>query len=658
MNVKNIIVIIVIVLIVLCSCVTIIGLGVGGFLFYKTQRETKTPFPNDSTFPNLIEPVSEEALLTLQTLEEKIVPNSDLRDLAYRLEGKENIPETVAGPLSPSQIGDKQMFWANNLDTNENFQVATTLRYITPHLYFWIEDDVNYDDNDLKELAETFENEIYPTNRQFFGSEWSPGVDNDLHLYVVFAGGLGYSIAGYFSSVDSVNPLAYEYSNAHETFMMNADTVRLDELFTYGVLAHEFQHMIHWYRDRNEDLWLNEGFSELAAFLNGYYESGFDSVFLSDPDLQLNDWPNDPNATTPHYGAGFLFVEYFLERFGDEATQALVAASDNGMDSVDLVLSQLGFKDTNTGESINAEDLFGDWAVTNYLDDDRVEDGRYVYERYTDFRPVDASETFDTCPIENQIREVSQYATDYIKFNCQGEYTLDFQGLTEVKVLPINANSGNYAFWSNKGDESDMTLTQDFDFSKENGPLTFEFSTWYDIEKDYDYVYLEVSTDGTHWEILTTPSGTAEDPSGNSYGWGFTGETIEWIQETVDISQFAGKKVSLRFEYVTDAAVNGEGILLDDISIPEIGYSTDFEDDDGGWKAAGFVRIPNRLPQTYILSLIRKGQETTVEHLDLDAMQHISIPLSMDGDTKEIILVVSGSTRFTRQPAAYRYSLK
>ena len=123
----------------------------------------------------------------------------------------------------------------------------------------------------------------------------------------------------------------------------------------------------------------------------------------------------------------------------------------------------------------------------------------------------------------------------------------------------------------------------------------------------------------------------------------------------MDISQYAGKKVLLRFEYITDAAVNGEGFLLDDVAIPAIGYSTDFEKDTGGWKADGFVRIENRLPQTYIVSLIKLGDKTTVEPVQLD--EYNTFNLAIDEDT-EVVLVVSGSTRFTRQPAAYRFKLE
>ena len=205
-----------------------------------------------------------------------------------------------------------------------------------------------------------------------------------------------------------------------------------------------------------------------------------------------------------------------------------------------------------------------------------------------------------------------------------------------------------------------MTLTRNFDFSEHSGPLTLSFWTWYDLEEDYDYLYLEASVDGEHWQILTTPSGTPEDPSGNSFGWGYNGLSGGdglWIEETVDLSQFSGQEVQLRFEYVTDAAVNGEGLLLDDISIPEVDYFTDFEEDSGGWQAAGFARIRNTLPQKYRLALIRKGDTTTVEYISVGADNLVEIPLDISGDVDEVILVVTGTTRYTRQKAAYRFEI-
>jgi immune inhibitor A len=599
---------------------------------------------------------------TLQTLEQAVVPVNDLLDLARRFKGLSDIPVTVSPPTSEYTVGNQQEFWASNVDTNENFRVKATLQYVTDHVYFWIEDGVSFDRGDLKDLVETFENDIYPTDREFFGSEWTPGVDGDIHLYILYAQGLGYNLAGYFSSADEFHPDAHKYSNAHEMFLLNADNIGLSENFTYGVLAHEFQHMIHWYRDRNESSWLNEGFSEVAALLNGYYGSGFDYLYAQDPDLQLNDWPNDPNQTIPHYGASFLYLTYFLDRFGEDATKALVADPANGMSSVDDVLEAVGARDPLTGKTVTADDVFSDWAVTMYLQDSSIPDGRYTYTSYDSVPSVSDTEVVRTCPTGIESRDVHQYGVDYINFTCRGDYVLHFTANTQVGLLPESAYSGEYAFWSNKSDESDMILTQQFDFSAHSGPLTLKYWTWYDLEEDFDYLYLTASVDGSQWEILTTPSGTDIDPSGNSYGWGYNafsggGNSARWIQESVDLSRFAGQKVYLRFEYVTDEAVNGEGFLLDDVEIPEIGYFTDFESNDGGWDSEGWVRIRNELPQIFSLSLITQGKSTIVTPVTLGPANTVDIPFSIQGDIRHVVLVVSGTTRFTRQLAEYQFEV-
>ena len=598
---------------------------------------------------------------TLKTLENAIVPINDLLDLAERLGGVPDIPETLPPPEHFYEVGDRQDFWVTNVDTNENAQIEAVLSYVTDHAYFWVEDGVSYDADELQALAETFENHIYPTDREFFGSEWTPGVDGDPHLYIILASDLGYSLAGYFSSADEYHPLAHEYSNAHETFMLNADNIDLGDEFTYGVLAHEFQHMIHWNQDRNESSWLNEGFSELAAFLNGYDVGGFDYSYAIDPDLQLNDWPNDSNATGPHYGASFLFVTYFLDRFGERATQAVVADQANGMISVDQVLADLNISDPLTGAPITADDVFIDWVVANYLLDGSVADGRFTYHNNPNAPQADEAKTLFECGPGMRTSDVRQYGVDYYRITCAGDTTIHFEGSIQTGVLPQDPYSGGYAFWSNKGDESDMTLTRYFDFREAGAPLTFSFWTWYDLEEDYDYLYLEASTDGETWEILQTPSGTAEDPSGNSYGWaynGLSGEDGHWINEQIDLSRFAGQEVWLRFEYVTDAAVNGEGFLLDDVSVPEVGYFNDFEADSDDWEAAGFVRIQNVLPQTYRLALISIGDTTTVDYIPLAPDNTADIPISIGNGVDEVIFVVTGTTRYTRQPAAYRFEFR
>jgi len=656
--------IIAIILIVLAfCCVCLVGAGVGTYYIIKNGDELINQIPLDAFDPTPtvviarppLETISSE---TLNILESTVVPNNDLNLIACRILARCDIPTTLAPPATQLQVGDQESFWVNDMDTNENSRITATLRAITEHVYFWVESSVDYDPRELTRLTDTFENEIYPTTREFFGSEWTPGVDGDEHIYILYATGLGSSIAGYFSSADEYNPLVHEYSNAHEMFIFNADNSSLSDPFTYGVLAHEFQHMIHWKVDRNETSWLNEGFSELSAFLNGYDPGGFDFLYTSNPDIQLTDWPNDAYETSPHYGAGFLFTAYLLDRFGEGVTRAVVSNPMNGMMSIDDTLKTIHATDEITGLPISADDLFLDWVITNYLQDASVADGRYETHNYPNAPTANDTETIINCPQAMSERPVNQYGVDYIGFRCPGDYTIHFEGSTVTRLLPEDPYSGSYAIWSNKGDESDMTLTRQFDFTQVSAAGSMTFRTWYDLEEDFDYLYLEASTDGENWQILNTPLGTDLDPSGNSFGWAYNGSTTGWRLESIDLSQFSGQKVYLRFEYITDAAVNGEGFLLDDVSVDSIGYFSDFESDDGGWQADGFVRIQNSLPQTFRLALILTGKTTRVEIINLSADQRADIPVHIGGDVTEAVLVVAGTTRYTRQLASYQYEIR
>jgi len=652
--------IIVIVILSCCAILFVLGILINNYVIKSVSTPfagmtsaplfDQTPTPLPGVFDN---PASETAAENLKTLESNIVPNADLRELAGRLRGIQNIPETVPDPNAPHKVGETKQFWVLNSDSNKNIQITATLDYVTPHLYFWVENGVNVDLAQVKTLSDEFENKIYPTDRKFFGSEWTPGIDNDVHLYLVYAKTLGARIAGYFAASDEVPPQVYQYSNAHEGFMA-ASSQPLDATYTYGVLAHEFQHMIHWAKDRNEEAWLNEGFSELAVDLNGYGRGDKAFLYADQPDTMLTDWPTDPTKRDIHYGVAYMFVKYFLDRFGEKATQALVADPRNGLDSIDGTLKDLNEVDPATDKIITANDVFSDWTVTNFVQDPKVGDGRYSYQDYPDAPKFNPTEAINSCPLAAQTRSVDQYGVDYIRISCRGSYTLKFEGSSEVGILPTNAHSGNFAYWSNKGDDSDMSLQQTFDFTSVKGPINIDYWTWFDLEKDYDYAYLEASSNGQDWAILKTPSCTNNNPSGDSYGCGYNGNSDGWKEEKVDLSKYAGSKVTLRFEYITDPGVNGEGLLLDDISIPAINYSTDFEKDSGGWNAAGFVRIQNSLPQTFLMSLINEAGKVTVEKLQLNVDNSLSLPLKLDSD---VILVVSGSTRFTRQTASYRVSI-
>ncbi|HEU0292587.1 MAG TPA: hypothetical protein VFR47_07610 [Anaerolineales bacterium] len=158
---------------------------------------------------------------------------------------------------------------------------------------------------------------------------------------------------------------------------------------------------------------------------------------------------------------------------------------------------------------------------------------------------------------------------DYVSIDCPGNYTLNFTGSIENKIWPIDPHSGLYAFWSNRSDDSNMTLTRKFDLTSVDTSVELNYWVWYDLEPMYDYLYLEASTDGGQtWDVIKTPSGSAT----GKFGTGYNGKSGVWINEKVNVSRYNGTTVLFRFEYMTDRAWNDTGFLLDDSSIDAIGY--------------------------------------------------------------------------------------
>ena len=657
-------------LLVLCVGLGMAALGLSKFPFLE-QIDTQVPYESVTATPGVTmktptAPGStsthgdlEKAFDTLKVLQDTFAPSADLIYLAERYEGKKGIPLQLTTPPTQYKLGDRLQFNKMNTDTNQSSQTTAVLQYASDRIYFWIEEGVTVNRDELNAMLDVFENRIYPTNQEFFGAEWIPGVDNDPHLYVLYAGNLGSSLAGYNSSSDTVLSLAHDSSNAHEMFYLNSDALPLSDPYTLSVMAHEFQHLIHGYHDPNEEIWMNEGFSELATLLNGYSAGGFDYVFSYDTDVQLNDWSTDADENTAHYGASFLYAAYLLERFGEEITKEIVASQLDGFTSIEHVFQQNNLADPITGKLITADDFFADWTITNALNDKRFDDGRYVYGIYAEAPLARITETITFCDGAQLDRTVKQYGTDYIELDCEGsnDIQFSFSGANTVPVLPVSTGTNRF-MWSNRADSSVTRLSREFDFTSVSSPITLRYDTWYDLEKDYDFLYLLASVDGENWRLVSPPACTSQNISGNNYGCGYNGSSGGWISQEIDLSQYAGKTVTLSFEYVTDEAVTGEGFIIDDIQVDALGYLADFEEDESGWLAEGFAWIDNAVPQTFLVSIIDSSAKQPVQKYALGADETLSLSLASLPPGESYIIAVSGSSRFTRQAATYQIIIR
>ncbi len=616
---------------------------------------------------------------TLDTLQRAQIPPRDRIDLARRLLRIKTVPTPPSVP-PVYKVGDTRQFRASNTDTDQDFTFTAKLWYATPRVYMWFQSDYQPDPDAVRRGAESFETRILPVIYEYFGREVRPGIDGDDHLYIVHVQGLGRSVGGYFDSDSEYSKSIVPSSNEAQLFFINLDTMgrQIGMPLYEGVLTHEMQHMVHANVDRNETAWLNEGLSELAAALAGYRSSlGFAPSFLRRPQTQLNAWSNIEESS-PHYGAAYLFVSYFLQRFGEDALKALVAEPADGLESVAKVLRQIGARDPLTGKQVSVEDLFADWTVANLLNNPKAGDGRFAYSGSPTLpAPFIAGEATLDAP---QRLALAQWGTTYLSISAPGRYLLSFQGESPVRVVPAEPHSGKKFWWSNRGDQIDTRLTRHFDLRGVR-KATLNFWLWFATETDWDYGYVEVSTDGGQtWTALRTQDSGPAGGHRNLYGPAYTGlsaglsasvaqstpspdrqphREAEWRAQSLDLSAYTGKEILVRFEYITDDTVNEAGLLIDDISLPEIGYTSDAETGDDGWMAEGWVRIENVLPQRYLIQAVENDTAPRVFRL-LGPADGTSGEwmLEVGGEISSVVLVLSGLTEGTTEEAAAQITVK
>ena len=594
------------------------------------------------------------------------VPIRDLRDLALRLRpGVDSIPQSETAP--EYEVGDRIPFWVANVDSNEHFQIEAELLYKNDIVYIWAERDHHLDLDTMASSADRFAQTIYPQVRAFFGSEPNPGIDGDPRLHILHARRLGRGIAGYFSGADAFSSLANPFSNQKEMFSISLDwLLQLRDYELYEtVLAHEFQHMVHWHNDRNEETWVNEGLSELAQEVAGYPpDLGFAGVYASNPDTQLNTWNIDPNDNGRHYGSSYLFMAYFLQRFGEELTRAVVSQPANGTRGFDAALHQAGL-------DLTFEDVFADWVIANFVGDfdALAQHGVYGYRQLQPPMPV-LAESVSRLTQRTKSTSVANYGVDYISISGRGDATIYFHGNSSTRFAAADKLSGNRAWWSNRADDSDVRLTREFDLTGASpaGELKMTVRMWYDIEEDYDYGYVLASRDGRKWDILPGQRTTTENPSGNSFGSAYTARsapsrlarTPNWIEENFDLQDYAGDRIWIRFEYVTDDAVNAPGWFIDEVKIPSIGYAANWADGADGWEGEGWLLTDNQLPQEWLVQtmVFHEGKLAGLSRAPVESDGTLLIDLDGLDRKSEVVLAVSGLTPVTTEEAVYEYRIE
>jgi hypothetical protein len=382
--------------------------------------------------------------------------------------------------------------------------------------------------------------------------------------------------------------------------------------FTYeGTFAHEYQHLLQYYADAAETSWVNEGLSMYAEEITGYAtadlpitELGFDAYIqclLGNSEIQTEPNPN-PREGGPEnsltlwgdqgqdseilcdYGAAFSFMLYLDGRFGPGFLTAL--HNDGARQGL---ASLQGLLDERVDKAPSAQTLLHQWAAMLALDE--------PLETATSTVGIGSTAGYSTPTLHAAINwdNDDAYAepgappngSDYVRLRAaDGSYlsgsdvqTISFDGASLLPTTPVEwtvdpsppGQEGDPALWSGSGENFDRAAIVGVSVPTTDATLTFD--TTYDTEVDWDFGFVQVSTDGgATWtslanELTTDVHNPGAVPAVIDNLPGISGTSDGWVSTSFDLSAYAGQDVLLSFRYITDSSVNGDGWWIDDVAI-------------------------------------------------------------------------------------------
>jgi hypothetical protein len=335
-----------------------------------------------------------------------------LRERESRFTGsRDALAPQVNARIVPPTVGERREFNVINTD-NKFTKVTGVVKAVSTHSVIY--EDVNtpaggFTTQDYEALGRLFDDPIYDTDVAVFGTP--SDVDANGLIAILFTPVVNAMtprntnsyIAGFFYGCDLVEARECSGTNRAELFYSVVPDLQAtfsirhtkEEVFQtlQPVLAHEFQHMIHFNQrvlmgkaPAQESLWLSEGLAHMAEDTvggvfakRGATTSAFD--FRRQNYFRAYRYMTDPSRTSllsfvapgtlEERGAAWLFLRYLMGRFTYDILGALTRT---GQSSTANVTAQ-------TGVAWNV--LINDWAVALFTDDAPELGGIQPDRRYT-----------------------------------------------------------------------------------------------------------------------------------------------------------------------------------------------------------------------------------------------------------------------------------
>ncbi len=649
------------------------------------SEPTNTPLPEPTATPESItfewpapiepeeklsrNPVTDAELAAGEALANIRYPYVDYLQEAYTHQiVPEPVDPIVATEATPRREGEVDTFWILNNDKNTWSEVEMKLLGVSEHAYFWFDTARTPDPEKVQAAMAAFES-VYEPVRAMFGEENVPGVDGDPHIYILHPAGTRLcnvteeraftcSLIGYFFGVNQIPSVVLAHSNEHEGIIMNLDSTAAP-LGSEGyreTLGHEFRHLVEYWYDEQGETWESEGSAVMAEDILGFGSLNIDfaNLFMADPDIQLNAWA-EGSLSAAHYGQGYVINRYIFDRFGPEFYSAWVKDPDGGLQGLSEFLAEQGF-------DLTGMDVWLDWLTALVLHDNP--NAPEIYRFGEDF-PIDPVGYTTIAGFPKTIEDdVKQYAMDVYRFNSAQDLTVSFTGTTKTSVIGRLPVSGQSFWYSGRVSGALPRLTREFDLTGVSS-ATLQYSTFYKFSNAFGFGYVLVSTDGGEtWTGLVGENMRGDEPQHDPLELALTDRFYtsvspggKWIEETIDLTPYAGQKILIRFE--SDGNDRSLGFALDNIAIPEIGFFDDAES-DMGWESEGWVRTTAYIPQTFHLRLITFDEGGVPVVTDLPLNEDNTAVFDITGLTEnnnEAFLIVAASAPHTLESAAYTFEV-
>lgn len=308
-------------------------------------------------------------------------------------------------------------FWVESA-TGEWIQIEARLRAASDTSYLWIPDSnfsnlstLNYDNLLSLTQVTTLNDEFNGTGpvggdgiralvSNIFSTEWggevdgNGGIDGDQHIHILMydidydysANQTGGTLGYFWGKDEYLDTVMQQYgyrSNEAEMFYLDIHFTDLVPMMMVSVLAHEYQHMIHFnqkalLRDVNSPTWFNEMCSmvsedfvgsivgipdedsprsRIPRFNGYYYDSG------------VTDWLSGSNVLKS-YASAYVFGAYLARNFGGAPLfHDMLCRSEVGPAAVTASMTALG-----TGTTFN--DVFGEYTTAFVFDNPAPEGAR------------------------------------------------------------------------------------------------------------------------------------------------------------------------------------------------------------------------------------------------------------------------------------------